>query len=303
MAQIGFKCPNGEEITFENCFKKCKMGEKCVSLPTLKAMAVQRVWNGRPSTTQLLAGTRYAYLKIVKDYYESVQKLAFILLGNKVHSQLEDSDTEGTAEIAFKSKTMSGITDYYDKSEKTLWDYKTSGSFKVKKALGLVSYKIDDPAGGRYKRSGSGYKKGDIKQVTAWRQDPSARDFWEFALQTNRYAIWIMDEGLPVEKIKIEIIVRDGGLKAATMSGVSQNIIVINIPILNREYVLDYYDRKAKMLRSALAVGWSPKCTDVESWGGRKCLGYCPVSHFCEQMPDDHVMAARLEAMQPEILI
>ena len=301
--QIGFKCPDGEEIKFEDCLNSCRMKNRCVSLPTINALSVQRKWVGLPSTTQLLAGTRYAYLKLAKDYYEDVQKLAFILLGNKVHQQLEDADTEGTAELAFKDKVMSGILDYYDKPSKTLWDYKASGSFKVKKALGLVSYKVDDPTGATYKRAGAGFKKGDIKQVTMWKQDAKMADMWEWILQTNRYAIWLQDDDTIVEHIKIEVIVRDGGLRAATSSGVDKNIVVIDIPIISREYVLDYFKRKAKMLRTALAIGWSKKCTDDECWGGKKCENFCPVSLYCNQMPDEHPSAKKFEALQPEILI
>lgn len=301
--QIGFKCPSGKEITFKKCLKQCGMENRCVSSPTLQALSIQRKWVGLPSTTQLLAGTRYAYLKLVKDYYEDVQKLAFILLGNKVHKQLEDSDTEGTSEIAFKSKIQSGILDYYDKLSKTLWDYKASGSFKVKKALGLVSYKVDDPTGATYKRAGSGFKKGDIKQVTMWKQDIKVVDMWEWILQTNRYAIWLEDDNMPVEQIKIEVIVRDGGLRAATSSGVNKNIVVIDIPIISREYVLDYFKRKADMLRLALVIGWAKRCTNEECWQGKKCENFCAVSLYCNEMPNDHPMAKKFEDIQPEILI
>jgi len=302
MGQTGFICPDDKEITFKECLKQCRMKEMCVSRPTLQALSVQRKWTGLPSTTMLLGGTRYAYLKIVKDYFEDLQKLSFILLGNKVHKALEDNDISGNSEIAFKDKTMSGILDYYDKETKTLWDYKASGSFKVKKALGLVSYKVDDPTGATYKRGGSGFKKGDIKQITMWKQDKKAVDMWEWVLQTNRYAIWLQDDNILVENIKIEVIVRDGGLRAATSSGVDKNIVVINIPIISKEYVLDYFNKKANMLRASLAIGWSPRCNDKETWNGRKCDGYCPVSHFCNQMPDDNPMAKKFEDMCPEIL-
>jgi len=302
MSQIGFICPDGQSIKFEQCFKTCRMCNRCVSMPTLRALAVQRKWIGLPSTTQLLAGTRHAYLKIVKDYYEDIQKLAWILLGNKTHKQLEDADTDGTSEIVFKSKVQSGILDYYDRPTKTLWDYKASGAYKVHKALGLVNYKIDDPTGARYKKGGSGFKKGDIKQVKVWKQDLKIADKWDWILQTNRYAIWLQDDNMPVEQIKIEIIVRDGGLRIASMYGIDRNIVIIDIPILNRDYVLDYFNRKASMLRTAIAVGWSPRCTNKECWGGRKCEGYCSVSLYCNEMSNEHPMAKKFENMQPEIL-
>jgi hypothetical protein len=302
MPQIGFYCPNGQSVLFNDCLKKCHMKERCVSTPTLRALCKQRIWTGKPSTTQLLGGTRYALLKILKDYYEDIQSLAWILLGNKVHKSLEDNDVEGTAEIEFKDKSQTGIADYYEACDKTLWDYKTSGSFKVHKALGMQSRKINDPNGERYKRSGKGYKAGDIKKITVWDKNGAIADKWEWILQTNRYAIWLKDDNRPVEKIKIEVIVRDGGLKAAAMHGIDRNIIIINIPILNKEYVLDYFKRKASMLRLAIASSWAPKCNSKECWDGRKCEGYCPVSKYCEEMTNEHKLKERFGKMEPEIL-
>jgi len=300
--QIGFICPDGETTLFENCFKKCRMGEKCVSLPTLRNLSVQRPWTGLPSTTQLLSGTRYALLKITRDYHEDIQKLAWILLGNKVHKSLEDNDISGNAEIAFVSKTQSGIADYYEQEDLTLWDYKTSGAFKVNKALGLVSRKILDPSGERYKRNGKGYKAGDIKKITAWDKNSDFEDKWEWVLQTNRYAIWLEDNNRPVEHIKIEVIVRDGGLKAAIMSGVDRNIVIIDIPMLNKSYVLDYFEKKVNMLRAAIAISWAPICSPRECWEGRKCEGYCPVKKWCDEMPEDHPAHKRFKEITPEIL-
>lgn len=300
MPQIGFICPSGQKVLFKDCFK-CK--SKCVSLPTLKAAAVQRQWTGLPSTTQLLSGTRYALLKIIKDYYEDIQKLAWILLGNTAHKGLENADTEGTAEIKLRDKLISGIADYYDAEDRTLWDYKTSGSFKVNKALGFVKSKIDSPEGERYKTSGKGYRKGDIKQITVWDRDESKSDKWEWVLQTNRYAILLEDDNRKVEKIKIEIIVRDGGLMAAVNNGIDQNIVIIDIPILNKEYVLDYFERKRKMLLMAIALSWAPKCNSLESWSGVKCGKYCSVSDYCNQMSDDHPSYKKFMQLEPQVLI
>jgi len=303
MPQIGYICPDRGCIKFEDCLQKCRLGERCVSTPTLRALSVQRTWTGLPSTTQLLSGTRYSLLKIIKDYYEDIQNLSFILLGNKTHKSLEDNDTEGTAEIEFKDKTQSGIADYYDATEKTLWDYKTSGAFKVHKALGMRKKKVNDPTGEIYTRSGSGYKKGDIKKITIWDKIPEMADKWEWTLQTNRYAIWLEDSNRPVEKIKIEVILRDGGTMSARNYGIEKKIEVIDIPILNREYVLHYFERKRKMLILAIALSWAPRCNNVDSWDGRKCLNYCPVSNFCKEMSNEHSAIVRFQEMEPEILI
>ena len=302
MGQIGFKCLDGNNVLFKDCLKKCRLGERCVSTPTVRALSIQRKWTGLPSTTQLLSGTRYALLKIIKNYYEDIQNLSFILLGNKTHKSLEDNDTEGTAEIEFKDKTQSGIADYYDASEKTLWDYKTSGAFKVHKALGMRKKKINDPTGARYTRSGNGYKKGEIKKIAVWDKIPEMADKWEWTLQTNRYAIWLEDSNRPVEKIKIEVILRDGGTMSARNYGIEKKIEIIEIPILNRDYILHYFERKRKMLMLAIALSWAPICNDIDSWNGKKCDGFCPVKEWCDKMPIEQYAIERFQKLEPEIL-
>ncbi|GAG60050.1 unnamed protein product, partial [marine sediment metagenome] len=51
-----------------------------------------------------------------------------------------------------------------------------------------------------------------------------------------------------------------------------------------------------------IAIGWSPRCTEAECWGGKKCENFCPVSLHCNEMSDYHPMAKKLQALQPEIL-
>lgn len=42
MPQIGFVCPDGGQVEFQECFSKCRMGERCLSIRTLKAIAERR---------------------------------------------------------------------------------------------------------------------------------------------------------------------------------------------------------------------------------------------------------------------
>jgi len=286
--QVGFICPNGAKATFEECLKKCPMGERCISKPTLKKMSKIRPWTGTPSTTQLLNGTRHSLLTITQDYYEDPQALAFALLGTKFHGSLEDS--EFMMEEKHKSKNMTGTYDFYSPEEKTLWDYKTSGGFKIKKALGLVSKKIRDPSGARYKTSGRGYKKGDIKLINEWHQDEKEKDCWEWELQLNRYRLWLEDDGHIVNHMKIEATIRDGGTQVARTYGLDKKIYVIPIKKLPREYVLDFYNRKAKALRLATAINWAPICDSIQTWNGLRCEKYCPVAKVCQNMPNAHSM-------------
>ena len=42
MGAIGFICPDKETTSFEHCFEKCRMVERCMSVATLKAMTEQK---------------------------------------------------------------------------------------------------------------------------------------------------------------------------------------------------------------------------------------------------------------------
>ncbi|GAF95194.1 unnamed protein product, partial [marine sediment metagenome] len=273
--QIGFSCPDGDKIKFEDCLKKCCMKNRCLSLPTLKKMSQQRIWEGVPSTTQLINGIRYILLTTTKDFYQSPQDMAFALLGTKFHASLEDD--EFIMEKKCKSKNMTGTFDFYSPETKTLWDYKTSGGYKVKKALGLISRKISDPSGERYKTSGKGYKKGDIKKINEWYQNPNEIDAWEWELQLNRYRLWVEEAGYKVDSMKIEATIRDGGTIVATKYGLKNNIYIIPIKRLPDTYVLDFFNKKAKALKLATAIGWAETCNDRESWGGKRCEKYCSI--------------------------
>jgi len=271
-------------MVFNECLQKCRMGETCISKPTLKKMSIQRVWKGIPSTTQLIKGTRQVMLEILRDYYVEPKSLAFALLGTKFHKALEDHSF--IMEKEFKNKKMTGIADYYDPNEKTLWDYKTTGSYKIRKSLGLVSKKVRDSSGEKYKRSGKGYKAGDVKMINEWYIDLKEKDSRDWDLQLNRYAIWFEEAGFPVEKIKIEATVRDGGLKAAVTNGIEENMYVIELQKLDKKYVIHYFDLKIKALRSALVISYAPKCNEKENWGGIRCERFCPVKNFCDQMEE-----------------
>jgi len=282
--QIGYFCPDGQSIKFEDCLKKCRMGERCLSLPTLKKMSEQRTWTGIPSTTQLIKGTKQAMLEILRNYYVKPKSSAFALLGTKYHKTLEDHSF--IMEKEFKNKRMTGVADYYDPDEETLWDFKTTGSYKIRKSLGLTARKIKDPSGERYKRSGKGYKAGDVKMINEWYVNPKAKDSRDWDLQLNRYAVWFEEAEFSVKKIKIEATVRDGGLKAAITNGIEESMYVVELQKLDKEYVMHYFDLKTKALRSALTISWSPKCNEKETWGGIRCERFCPVKEFCDQMKE-----------------
>ena len=83
-------CPDGVRRHINVCLDKCPRPEgRCLSLPTLISVSRQREWTGKPSTTQLINGTRLAYLQIVHDYAVDPFDRAFALLGTRHHMRLE----------------------------------------------------------------------------------------------------------------------------------------------------------------------------------------------------------------------
>jgi len=282
--QIGFVCPDGFDILHKNCLKKpCRLGERCVSLPTLTKMSSVRKWTGKPSTTQLLNGTRLSMLILYKNFFVSPQSLAFSRLGTDFHASLETF--EFIMEKKFEDLKSSGTADYYDPEERILWDFKTSGHFKVMKCIGMIQKKVPDPNGAKYKKAGKGFKAGDPKMVTQWIMDSNQTDSWDWTLQLNKYRLFFESSGYPVNKMKIEVTVRDGGLRTAAMSGIKDNIYIINIQRLPDDLVINYFNKKIAALRTALAISWAPLCHSKENWNYIRCERFCNVAEDCKKLP------------------
>ena len=322
MPAVSFQCPDGETAKFEDCFKQCRMDSRCMTLPTLKRMARQRnkvIWQCpncgqetttldeilhscqckcqaamklvyKPSTTELINGTRLSLLKLTTNYTLDPQKRAFALLGTKHHEDLEDTDF--LVEEKLEDKDMTGIMDFWDDQEETLYDYKTSGSFKITRALGIVSRKEQDPSGALYQKAGSykvegiavKFKKGDPKMINVFEANPAKADMQDWILQLNRYRLFLEDAGFPVKEMKIQATVRDGGLQVATQRGLDRNIYLILVPRMQDEDVKNYFETKAAALHEALYTGYASKCNDEETWSGKRCSNYCEVAKACQTM-------------------
>jgi len=83
-----FNCQAGK-ITVSDCLNKCPNPDgRCLSLPTLYEISKQRPDTGIYSTTQLIAPTRLAYLRIKNDYTIDPYDNCTILCG-KCHSEPE----------------------------------------------------------------------------------------------------------------------------------------------------------------------------------------------------------------------
>ena len=252
-------CPDKNKIEVAQCLTECRLEHRCLTLPTLKTITQDREWKGIPSTTQLINGTMQEYLKIIHPYTVDPQDRAFALLGTRHHQTLELSG--GLAELPIGEE----ITSTVDLVEITdglveLYDYKTWGSYRVAKALGLEKIGKDQ-----------------------YRVNPAQVDMDEVTLQLNHYRIQVEEHTqLKVNALYTQITVRDGGTYLAKGRGINKNIYLLPVAIWSDEVVRAYFDHKKEALLHALEHQEMPElCSSSESWDGRRCEGYCEVAPFC----------------------
>jgi hypothetical protein len=293
--QIGFYCPDGEKILHEDCFKKCRMRRRCLTLPTLMKIGYKKEWSGRVSTTECLRGTMELFLRYTHDYYVKPKWFAFMLLGTSHHSLLEESAKKKVAESLSEERferesdaDNTGIADLLEPDEEdpnsyVLTDYKTWGSYSLAKALGICKGEVPDPEGVPYK---SGPRKGQPRMMDVIDIDPSKADNLDTELQMNKYRIKFERAGFPVSRLQVQATVRDGNTRIARDRGVMDTMYLIEINKMPDKDVEDYFLRKTLAIQKAMKDGeWHEVCTERERWEGMKCEGdgYCPVREHCPQ--------------------
>jgi hypothetical protein len=271
------------------------MAERCLTKPTLAfIVGTQREWSGKPSTTQLLNGTMQEYLKWKFAYAITPTNRAFALLGTRHHQALEnvkmpdmvqeeqlgdDAPTSGIVDLLQPSEHLDGTHD--------LIDYKTFGSYRVKKILGIQKrYKLSETE--VYKRrtkrkDGTWANPGDAKMVPEFWRDPDSVDAFAEEMQLNNYRLMAEESGYKIDRLQLQITVRDGGTRAARDNGIfGQIYFPIEIRKLPDSDVRTYYETKRMMLLNAIDTDTMPDiCTDSENWEGRKCENFCDVAAFC----------------------
>ena len=284
MGAVGFVYPNGDKVSFEDVKSgKVDILKMGMSLPTLLEMSKERDPNRKPSTTELLVGTCESYLKRTRDYYIDPQERAFSLAGTMHHAKLEQHTDENLLlEQKLEEFDITGIADLYDKKNKILLDYKNTGSYKCAQLLGMTYHKIPDPTGARYKASGRWGKKGTPKMVKKWYRDEGLADYGDWDWQLNWYRYLLNLSGYEVENMYIQVTLRDGGLVASRDRGLDKHIYLIEIPKYDDEVLENKFFKSRDNLVYALETDNMPsKCTDEQTWNGRKCEMYCEVRHIC----------------------
>jgi hypothetical protein len=295
MPAIGFICPDKEKVTFQECFDGCRLKAdlpcgRCKALPFLRKVSLQREWTGEPSTTQLIGGTREAWLKITRPYYINPEDRVFALLGTQVHGVLEKFGTgDNFSEERLRDEICSGAFDFYDGASETLFDYKTWGSYKVAQALGIKS--IDVPLideNGNTVCFKSGVRKGQQKTRKEYIYGDAVTKcigLFETSIQMSNYRDKlkeILPKGYDVKNMAVQVISRDGGLLVSAMRKIEEKAPLIPVNGISKHWIDRYLQRKRDLLFEALGHDYSPLCRKRDRWDGRKCINYCDVKEQCQ---------------------
>ncbi len=282
MPATKFICPDGKRIRIAECLKGCPNEQRCMFLPTLRAVgnSLDRKIS-EPTVTELIAGVRETYLKKTSSYAVDPTSVLYALQGQAIHT-INERNTQGNilSEERLKDEVTSGQFDLYgkilDEEEGVLGDLKVTSSYKLMKALGI--YKVDVPTGEVYK---SGTKKGQVKTRKEFRYD-GVCDLLDWAIQLNYYRILLEEQGFKVKRMYIQALCRDFNLRIATERGITQAVYIIPINKISDYWLKRYFTHKAKLLREALETKTLPPiCSVRERWNDRKCLDYCAARENC----------------------
>jgi hypothetical protein len=262
-------------------------------MPYLRNAAKERPWKA-VTPSQAFNGPRFIYLKQICDYAEDPHDKAFAILGTGSHDKLSVHYlVRGfVSEKGFDDGIIRGIPDLLEPDEYALgfyllYDYKTSGSYKVALAMGLTKTEaplFDDQGVAVYYKTGK--RKGEQKTKVMWKPDPKKgiAEIEDWTYQMNRYRIIVEDAGYPISRMITQCIPRDGNTHIAKNRGVDKNVILVEIPRVDNEIILNHYANLQAEIEEAFVTATPRICNSKESWDGRKCKGYCPVSEWCKRM-------------------
>lgn len=269
-----FKCPDGEQIEIKECFKNCRMCERCMVLPVLQSVGKTRAWYGKPSVTQLIKNTRQTYLEIMNDYYIDPQKSIASMIGTNSHSLMEGNVPNGfLSEVRLEDDITSGQFDAYDMKNKTLIDFKFFGAFRIAKALGHREKWVADGV----------YVRGANKGKTKWKKvyEPNGvKDVLEISKQLSYYRYLMKQHGLEVKDIKVQMLIRGGLDRVAKSYGLDRMSYVVKLNGISDRWIRTYMKAKYDRLMKALETHeMPPVCKD--RWNDLRCHDYCGVNQFC----------------------
>jgi hypothetical protein len=271
MPRIGFVCPDGVTVSFEECFTQCRLGERCAPLPYLRGMAIRRKVEGH-TVTELAEPTRHIMLKKTTDYYESPDTIDFAFRGSSHHFVLDRNagvdvlNEERDRLNLGGGRIITGAFDYYDPAARALEDYKMWGAYKVRKALDEIA------------------ASGSLRFMLNEEGEPVYTDWLGVVFQQNCYRLILERAGFPVESITLWAYVRDHNWYAVQKLGLERKWYRLPVHREPDELVLAHARDKYDKLEAAIRSGFAPRCSDAETWGGKRCADFCPVRSACDAL-------------------
>lgn len=281
-----FKCPDGQTITCDDCLEKCRMGNRCVSLPILQVGSRTRDYKNRKaySVTEVLSPTLLMYLKA--KYGEVIDPFSVIpsLIGTSIHAILEGNlPVDYAGEFRISKDGITGQMDCIDLKGKTLYDYKVVGGYKAMRMMGYEQKRVP-------RIITRGKRKGEEEWTPVWTYTGNA-DFGEYHLQQNLYRILLREIGIEIEKMYLQVITKEtvGQLKGYVVHGTGGQLPVgklqracflVEVPMLDDKEIWSMAIKKKEDLQYAIENDIMPPMCD-ETWGGRRCKDYCSVNIYC----------------------
>ena len=293
-----FQCPDAERIEIDRCLKPggCRMPRRCATIPYLRLVGFDRKWQG-VSPSSAGNGPRVLYLKATTDYTIDPDSRVWASIGTGTHGKL--SIHQYTSNVLSEEKLsdddMTGIADVLQADEnKQGWyildDYKTWGSYKLMKALGISVEKeeetvLDDNEKPVILKSGPNKGQPKTKTNTRIIKEPALADLRVEELQLNRYRIFFEEKGFPISRMEIQAIPRDGGTWIAKSRGIDRNLYMIGIRRMENKAVIQFYKTLSDQVNEAFKTGYIRLCNLWEAWEGRRrCESHCEVSEACKAM-------------------
>jgi hypothetical protein len=259
MPAVGFICPkDGSECLYAHCFTQCSV--RCLPLPLLLSLARQRaVVPGQYSVTTILDPPKIVYYKRHYPYFEDPRQGIYAVFGTSAHALLEDGlaaaqerglglelESEKPFSVELETPagkaTLTGRPDLYDKTLRTLYDWKTMKAYSAKL---LKEGKWDDS---------------------------------KFLPQLNIYRHFAYPEA---EHLVLIALIKDHGRQTEIRDGL-RPVEVIEVPAMDPKAVRDYtIYRLAENLRAEADPTKMRECCEDELWTQRdgmpmRCLDYCP---------------------------
>jgi len=253
-----FICPDRQQVEIVKCLENggCRMGKRCATRPYLRLIGFDRKWKG-VSPSSAGNGPRLLYLKAVHDYAINPQNRVWAALGTSTHDNLaiDRYTNDVLSEEPLSDEKMKGIPDILDVDENdpgfyVLSDYKTWGSFKIAKAMGIIVEKKDVPI-----------------------------------LDNNGDPVFLKsgkNKGKPKTKVESKRIIDPGKVEKQSNGKFD---VTNGIKRVKDKSVINFYDHLQKEVDEAFHNKYCRKCNKWESWEGRRCTEkFCEVFNYCQEM-------------------